>query len=618
MGSVAGSDAQPRAILSVAAMAVLVVMELRVHRCKMTRVPMPGRAHTPAPAWAALAALILAVVVTWPVALSPTGQLVGHPGNDTWNHVWGYRWVADELAGGEWPGQTDMLAFPDGGTLYFIDTTQAVLSVPLQWVVGPAMAYNMAVLFGLALAAFGSWLLARRVTGDSIAAGLAMVIYGCSPHLLGQAYNGISETVCAGWLPIALWALVRFLDKPDWSRAGVLGVLMAMCMLTSWYYGLFAVIATAVLLSWRALRQPWIQPWVKSMIRLTAAAFLGGALVAPLLIMFSSSLDAPDAIVTRDPEFVEASLLYHNITDIVAFFRPGKTPSPDLLAMYGEELVIIIYLGWVGLLLGAAAMLLTRRHRELGPWIWIGLIFFVFSLGPYLNVDGKMLEIDGRRVPLPFLPLFDALPLFSRISHPFRFVVGVSLSLSIIGAAGLRHLLRNVGSRGRLATVGLLCCVGLVEFSFASPASLPVPTSDASIPEAYEEIARDPEPGAVLDLPMAVPNLERAVYVWYQSVHRRPVPWGLNDPMPSPLLKNRLTATLMRMEASRAQTLPPKLPELDLVIGARTLRRQGYRYVVLHERLYPEFKRKQVEALLTGVLGAPRLWPEDGLQVYTL
>ncbi len=88
--------------------------------------------------------------------------------------------------------------------------------------------------------------------------------------------------------------------------------------------------------------------------------------------------------------------------------------------------------------------------------------------------------------------------------------------------------------------------------------------------------------------------------------------------MPSPLLKNRLTATLMRMEASRAQTLPPKLPELDLVIGARTLRRQGYRYVVLHERLYPEFKRLQVEALLTGVLGTPRLWPEDGLQVYTL
>jgi len=562
--------------------------------------------------------LVLAALVTWPVVLAPGEILVGHPGNDTWNHVWGYWWVADELASGRWPSRVDGLAFPDGGTLYFIDTVQAVLSVPLQWVVGPAMAYNMIMFLGLALAAFGGWLLAYKVTGDPVAAGVAMVIYGCSPHLLGQAYNGISETVCAGWLPIAMWSLLRFLDRPDWRRASLLGLMMAMTMLTSWYYGLFAVLATLILVGWRALRQPWIQPWVKTMLRLGGAATLGGLLVSPLLLAFRASLDAPDALVTRDPEFVEASLLYHNITDILAFFRPGKVPSPDLLAQYGEELMIVIYLGWVGLILSAAALLLTRRHRQLGPWVWIGIIFFVFSLGPYLNMDGKMVEIDGRRIPMPFLPLFDALPLFSRISHPFRFVVGVSMALSVIAAAGLRHLLRNVGTRARLMTLGVLASLGIMEFALASPAVLPIPTSDATIPAAYQEIALDPEPGAVLDLPMAVPNLERAVYVWYQAVHGRPVPWGLNDPMPESLLRNRLTATLMRMEASRARSLPPRLPELDLVIAARALERQGYRYLVLHERSYPDFKLTQVEALLTGLFGAPRLWPEDGLQVYTL
>jgi hypothetical protein len=552
------------------------------------------------------------------MVLAPSDVLIGHPGNDTWNHVWGYWWVAEELMAGRWPSHTELLAYPGGGTLYFIDTVQAVITVPLQWAVGPAMAYNMTLFFGLAMSGFGAWLLAHKVTGDPVASGLAMVIYGCSPHLLGQAYNGISETVCAGWLPIALWGLLRFLDRPDWRRAGVLGLLMAMTMLTSWYYGLFAVIATAVLLSWRALRQHWVQPWVKSLIRLSGAAALGGALVSPLLIAFRSSLDAADALVTRDPEFVEASLLYHNITDIVAFFKPSKIPSPDLLSLYGEELVIVIYLGWVGLILVAAALLMTRRHRELGPWIWIGIIFFVFSLGPYLNVGGEMLEIQGRRVPMPFLPLFDALPLFSRISHPFRFVVGVSLSVAVIAAAGLRHLLRHTGPRGRLGVMMALAVLCLVEFSLASPATLPIPTSDATIPEAYGELARDPEPGAVLDLPMAVPNLERAVYVWYQAVHRRPVPWGLNDPMPEPLLRNRLTATLMRMEATRARTLSPRLPELDLVIAARALKRQGYRYIVLHERMYPEFKLTQVETVLGGLFGAPRRWPDDGIAVYTL
>jgi len=573
---------------------------------------------TPPAAWAALAAVALCVLLTWPVVLYPNTLLLGHPGNDTWNHVWGYWWVTEAVTSGYWPSWTPLLSFPEGGTLYFIDTVQALISAPIQMMFGPAMAFNLIVMFGFALSAWGAWLLAYRLTGDPVTSGIAMVMYGASPHLLGQAYNGISETVCAGWLPIALWCLLHFLDRPVWKRAVLLGASMAITMLTSWYYGLFAVLATAVVLTWRAARQPWIQPWVRSLVRLGGASLTGLILVAPALWMFSTSLDAPDALVTRDQEFVEASLLYHNITDILAFFRPGKTPSPDLLALYGEELVIVIYLGWVGLLLCLYAIFATRRHREFGPWIWLGLFFFVFSLGPYLNIDGQMLEIDGRRVPLPFLPLFDALPLFSRISHPFRFVVGVSLALSLLAAHGLRHMTRNQTLRTRLVVVVVVGAASLLEYRLGSPATVPVPTSDAVIPEAYTEMARDPAEGAVLDLPLTVPNLERAVYVWYQTEHGRPVPWGLNDPMPEHLLKNRLTATLIRLEAHRSLFLPPGLPELDLVVGSRALAGQGYRYIVLHERLYPDFKLEQVETVLTGLFGAPKRWSGDGLQVYTL
>ena len=573
---------------------------------------------TPPAAIAAIAALGLCVLLTWPVVLHPNSLLMGHPGNDNWNHVWGYWWVAEALKEGTWPAWTQLLAFPNGGTLYFIDTVQAVISAPIQWLVGPAMAFNIVIMFGFALSAWGAWLLAYRLTGDAICSGVAMVIYGASPHLLGQAYNGISETVCAGWLPIALWCLLNFLDRPTWRRAVILGASMAMTMLTSWYYGLFAIMATAIIVVWKAARQPWVQPWVRSLIRLGGAAFCGLALVFPALILFRTSLDAGDALVTRDPEFVEASLLYHNITDVVAFFRPTKIPSPDLLALYGEELVIVIYLGWVGLFLLGYALLATRRHREFGPWVWLALLFFVFSLGPYLNMNGGMVEYDGRRIPLPFLPLFDALPLFSRISHPFRFVIGVSLAISLLAAHGLRHMTRHVGKTRKTILVVSLSCLALVEFHLGSPATLPVPTSDAVIPQAYKDMAQDPEEGAVLDLPLTVPNLERAVYVWYQTVHGRPVPWGLNDPMPEQLLRNRFTATLIRMEAQRSQSHSPALPELDLVVGSRGLAQQGYRYIVLHERLYPPFKRRQVEALLTGLFGAPRRFAGDGLQVYTL
>ena len=169
----------------------------------------------------------------------------------------------------------------------------------------------------------------------------------------------------------------------------------------------------------------------------------------------------------------------------------------------------------------------------------------------------------------------------------------------------------------------MLLCIGflvlvLVETRLGSPASIPIPSSDGRIPEAYTQMNEDPTEGAVLDLPMTVPNLERAIYVWFQSEHGRPVPWGLNDPMPQRLLDNRLVKTLIRVEASRSWYLPPQVPQLDIIVGARNLARQGYRYVVVHEKLYPFFKYRQIETLLTGAFGEPERWDDDGLLVYQL
>ncbi len=567
---------------------------------------------------AAISSVVLAVVVTWPLVLSPTTLLVGHPGNDNWNHAWGYWWVASELSQGRWPSHTELLTWPSGGTLYFIDSVQAVVSLPLQWLGGPALAYNLVVLAGLATAAFGAYLLARRVTGSAIAAGVALVTYGAAPHLLGQAYNGISETVCAGWLPLTLWALVRLIDRPVWTRALTLGAFAAVCALTSWYYGLMAAVGGVVLLLWQGAIQPYATRWRQLVPMLGLAGAVAGVLVSPMLFVFRQSLEAADALVTRDPAFVRRSLMDHNITDILAFVRLGTRPSPDLFALYGEQLVIIISLGWTTLALGALALFRRHRSRELSPWLWAGLVCFVFSLGPYLNVDGHYVELGGSRVPLPFLLLFDALPLFDRISHPFRFVVGVGLALSMFAAAGFRYSTRQMPVSVQAGLMALLVTAFAAETVWATPASLPVPNSSAAIPAAYTEMQQDPVAGAVLDLPMTTPNLERAVYSWYQTAHGRPAPWGLNDPMPRALLQNRLTATLIRLEANRARSLPPSIPALDVVVGARQLVRTGYRYIVLHENLYPRDRRNMVVTILQGVFGAPTAYPEDHLLVWRL
>lgn len=564
-----------------------------------------------------MVAFLLSVALTWPVSLSPQSTLVGHPGNDTWNHVWGYWWVSEELLSGRWPTEATGLAFPRGGTLYFIDTIQVLLSMPISLLFGPSVAFNAIMLGEIALAGIGAWLLAHKVTADVWASFTALFLFEMSAHLLGQSYNGISETVCAGWFPMTLWALLRLMDRPTTKHAIHLGILGAMCVLTSWYYGLFTILGSLLILVWSFAKRSWLYTW-KDVLKyiLVSAGVAGGIVIGPVL-SFRSSLSAENAIVTRDPEFVERSLLNHNITDLQAFFQLDKTPIPDLKALYGEELMIIIYLGWIGLLLAGVGIWNERRKEDWRLWAWFAVFFFLFCLGPYLHVGGEYWLWNGKRLPLPFLVLYKAFPIFDRISHPFRFVVGVNLAVAMLASQGMRILFRKRGQAIKIAVLGSLPVLIWTELSYFSPATLPIPHANAEISQAYYDMRTDPVEGAVLDLPLSLPNLERAIYVWNQSVHGRPTPWGLNDPMPKPLRQNILTQTLLRIEASHARTLPANLPQLDLVISSRVLARQGYRYIVVNGSFYPDYKLTQTHQLLRGLFGEGKEY-DNQVVVYTL
>jgi hypothetical protein len=557
--------------------------------------------------------LALALLLTWPAVLDLRGSMIGHPGNDTWNHAWGYWWLLDGLAReGQLPVSTDLLNFPTGGSLFFIDTFNALWSMPLALVGGVPLAVNVVVILGFALNAFGSWLLGREVLRDPIAAWVPAVIFASSAHILGQTYNGITETVNAGWIPLYLWTLWRLLDRPRWGRAAALGLTLAICSVSNFYYGLFAILASVVLVLHRLIQEPYRVRWWRFGFGTVVGAVLYSGLVLPVLRALQTSIDADDAMVNRDPEFVWQSLLNHNMTDLVSMFRPGRVYSPDLKALYGEDLLIVVYLGWAAIALAVWAFWSSRPRKELSVWALFTLIFAVFALGPYLNVGGEYLVVDGDRIPLPFYVFFKAFPLFERISHPFRFVVPATIGLGMLAGFGARSLRRRLSLDPRI-TVGALSALILVELLLLSPAPWPLPRCEADIPQVYADLQGE---GAVLDLPITVPNLERAVYTWYQTEHGKPSPYGLNDPIPGPLAENPLTELLVQVEASRALLAPRMLPDLELVAGAHMLEDQGYRWVVVHEELYPRHKLALVSDILAGLFGEPARG--DGVAVYTL
>ncbi|MFN7145775.1 MAG: hypothetical protein ACK4YP_18515, partial [Myxococcota bacterium] len=208
------------------------------------------------------------------------------------------------------------------------------------------------------------------------------------------------------------------------------------------------------------------------------------------------------------------------------------------------------------------------------------------------------------------LALFDAFPLFSRISHAYRFVVGASLALSVM----LAWTVRALGERGFSPVLGAawLGALRLVEALWLSPAPFPLPTSEARVPAAYAQL----DGGAVLDLPVSVPVLARSKYGLYQLVHRGPVPYGLNDPSPVYLYLNRYTRYLIELERSTVAYLPPTLPVLDLAVAQADLVSRGLRWIVVHRDAYPAEQYPKVVQLLD--LTATATWDDGETRVYRL
>lgn len=566
---------------------------------------------------AVIATFLLATLITWPTVIHPTTAVLGHPGNDVWNHIWGYWWVSEELKAGRVPLATELMHFPDVSRLFFIDTFGAIVTLPVQWALGPVAAINAIMFLCFWSAGFSAWLLGRHVLTTFRGPGdvtdrlsmLVAVAYAASPHLIAQAYNGITETLFAAGLPLTALAALRLLERPTLRRGMVLGLTGALAAIANWYFGLFAALGAGVLTAthlWaRRDRVNWRRLPVSSVI----AAGIAVVLVGPVLLGFQATLDGANAIVQRDPKFVWDSLINHNMTDVVSLVHPGRFYSPDLKAMTGEDLLIVTYVGWALIALAGIGVASLRAADRVHWVVWV-IAFGLLTLGPYLYVNGSYLTVDDWKIPMPFLPLYKAIPAFQRISHPFRFVMGVQLGLGILAAAGL--------ARRPQWTHAIAVVLVLGESLLASPGPWPLTRASVTMPVYTQLVHDDPVPGAVVDLPINVPNLERAVYLYYQTAHGRPSPYSLNEPLPPILARSHLTRAILVAEGGQLDSLPPSLGSLDLVVAGRAMARLGVRYIVVHEHMYPAERLASVLTLLRTALGAELLDTGEGERVWRL
>jgi hypothetical protein len=547
--------------------------ELSATRTPPTSARSPLRHHLPVVGLYTL----LTLVLTWPLLSRFTTHVPGvaqwafDESTFLWN-VWYFKHaLVDQFSS---PLHTELIWYPLGIDLilYTYNFFHALLAQPAMLAVNLPFGSNLALLISTILSGYGTFLLVRYLlgrgwsglprlsTGASIVAAFgAGLLYAFGSNRAIYATLGHYDMVTTQWIPFYALALLRALDgglsiRRRRQAALWAGLFMALNglaeMITALFLAIFTLVVLLVVLVTKlkrnqpyagAPRSSWMSLTVVLLLAAIAAFLIWSPVLVPILVQFLTS----DFSLEGWGEAIPLSV------DLFGFFTPTV-----LHPLWGSDLIVelrrvmfraqgltdtgfrdinTVYLGWSAL---ALALLAGIRYRgRVRIWSWTAIIFGLFSLGPFLQINGRYrFDLDGVEAtfPLPYV-ILHYLPIIKANRAPNRNSVLLMLALAVLVGYALAWIMQTrrgqetmqLIRRPQMWLATLLC--GLLLFEHLA---LPLPLSDARVPEVYQTIAADPAPVSVLQVPLGWRNSfgtfgpEKTLLQYYQSVHGKPMIGG--------------------------------------------------------------------------------------------
>jgi hypothetical protein len=491
--------------------------------------------------------LLIALVFLMPLPLRLTSAVIGDS-SDIWIHLWWMWQVRESLLHGQNPYFSYRVFHPTGAPLYLMgqDMVTALLSIPLQGLLGLVLTYNLLTIAAVAFGAWAMYLLALDVTGSRPGALVAGALFGFAPLQASLLNLGQMEYVNIGFLPLSILFLLRLRPAgPRWTPlvGAVLGVLT---ILSSWYQGMFLALFSVCFIAYEVLLFAWRRRWHTLRDFSVRLADWGRALlvlIAPVLL--------PTIRLARGSKFAEVTrtTIAYSALGLFDAFRPDR-----LNPLFGAHRAMVAYsLGYLAILLGLLG--LWRVWRRGIFWALVVVLFYLLALGPFLR-------IGARQWDLPLLPynLLYRLPMGNIARVPLRFLIVITIALSILAAWGVGWLVQALARRWpqRATLASTLATGAILALVLAELFPAPRPTAATAIEPFYTTLAAGP-PGAVYELPYD----DRALAMYHATAHKRPVIGGyVSRPVPYPLLNGVAVISELR---NRSDQLLQQLQEPDIV-----------------------------------------------------
>jgi hypothetical protein len=551
---------------------------------------------------------MLALIFTAKTWEHPTTSWIGGC-CDQEQFMWFLAWPSTAIELGQNPLLTDRLNAPEGANLMWnaaMPLLGAVLT-PLTRGVGPILAYNIAVLLGIALSGLSAFAAIRRFTDRPLGALVGGALYAFSPFVVSHATLHLNMVHV--WAPPLFLIILDKLIVERRSRPEVLGAILGLLgaiqlltfeelLATSALSGLLLVLVAALVVYERG-------PVFESTRRLLRA-------VAPGVAVFLLIAGGPLAVQFFGPQQIHSQVQPPAVfsTDLLNAILPtdytllAPKPITELSNEFsGLHHEATGYIGVPMLLVLAWVVWEQRRDRRVVTAGIMVVALFALSLGPDVFIGTEQHRWFTPWEPIGDLPLIEhALP--GRLTLYMWLAIAVMVAIAIDRAT----VLARRSAAFRLAAIG----VALV-FLLPTPAR----NSDSPVPTFFIEWERQgiADDEIVLVAPWFTNGAGADPMLWAAFAQARPrmhegyvyVPDAEGRPRYGPRA-GRLAHLMMDVQDHGTR---PELSSEDRAQAIDELTAVGVDAVIIGPLRY----RTEMIELFTALLGRPPI-EVDGVQLW--
>ncbi|HXG53914.1 MAG TPA: hypothetical protein VNJ03_00915 [Vicinamibacterales bacterium] len=475
----------------------------------------------------ALAAVALAVLMTWPLAprLGSAGRTGAPTNSNGWTgsngdglfSLWNVAWVARTVVADPVNLFDANIFHPHQKALAYSEANlvSGIVGAPVWWATrNPYATLNFVYLVAFASAYLFAWMLVRHLTEDPATATVAAVFFAFCPYVF--AHTSHVQLLWTGGLPLAMLMVHRLADAPTVRRGFGLGLALLFQALACAYYGIFAALMVGYAVVLFAISRSHLRnrDWWKG-VAVAAAVSIAG--VVPFLFPYIG--------IQQDEGFrrtlADAARYSANAASYLASSAHAHAWLLRAIADW-PRWTDVVFPGFGAVILGLAGAGLAVSRARVGDraresallYGVFGLLAFWASFGPRGGLYTALFHI----------------PMFSFLRAPVRLGIVVVLCLAVLAGYALRWLLDRTGTRRTLVAV-LLAAAALAEL-----AVIPFPWDRALVaPTPYRVLAKLPR-GPLAEFPFYGGRVAwhlHTQYMAFSTTHWMPMLNGYSDHTPT-------------------------------------------------------------------------------------